>query len=74
MNTPLTSRRGVETAVAALQARLADGDPSDDALRQSCETDLEALRAAYRAQPSFFSKETVEALRELRDLLQAPRE
>jgi hypothetical protein len=66
---PLTDRRSVEAAVADLQERLADGDPEDAALRSHCEAALSQLRAAYRAIPAAFSKEVIEALRELRDLL-----
>ncbi|MBI5883225.1 MAG: hypothetical protein HZB91_08980 [Elusimicrobia bacterium] len=66
---PLTDRAGVEKAVAALQEKLAEGDPTDEALKAECEAALTDLRAAYRASPAAFSKETIEALRELRDLL-----
>ncbi len=66
---PLADRRAVEEAVASLQERLADGDPADAALRSHCEAVLLALRAAYRVTPAAFSKETIEALRELGELL-----
>ena len=69
MDAPPTDRRAVEAAVASLQESLADGDPADAALRSRCEAALSALRAAYRADPAAFSRETVEALRELSDLL-----
>jgi len=69
METPPTDRRAVEAAVASLQERLADGDPADAALRSHCEAVLLALRAAYRVNPSDFSRETIEALRELSELL-----
>jgi hypothetical protein len=62
-------RRAVDAAVASLQERLADGDPADAALQISCEAALSALRAAYRASPAAFSRETIEALRELGELL-----
>ena len=66
---PLTDRRAVEAAVSALQECLADGDPSDPALRSHGEAALNALRAAYRANPSLFSQEAIDALRELGELL-----
>jgi len=69
MEAPLTDRRAVEAAVAALQERLADGDPADAALRSHSEAVLSALRAAYRANPAAFSREVIEALRELSELL-----
>jgi hypothetical protein len=69
MKTPPNDRRAVEAAVAALQERLADGDPGDAALREHCEAVLAALRAAYRSDRSLFSPETIEALQELRELL-----
>ena len=69
MDSPPTDRRAVEAAVASLQERLADGDPNDAALRGSCEAVLSALRAAYRADRSLFSPETIAALQELRELL-----
>lgn len=69
MESPLNDRRSVEAAVAALQEKLADGDPSDAALRGHCEAVLSALRAAYRADKAAFSRETVEALHELSELL-----
>ena len=69
VETPPTDRRTVEAAVASLQERLADGDPTDAALRSHCEAILAALRAAYRVTPAAFSGETIEALRELGDLL-----
>ena len=62
-------RRTVEAAVASLQSFLSDGDPTDAALRGECETVLTALRSAYRADPSAFSPESIEALKELSDLL-----
>ncbi|MBI5239629.1 MAG: hypothetical protein HY926_04095 [Elusimicrobia bacterium] len=65
----MLDRRGVEAAVAALQASLADGDPADAALRARSEAELERLRAAYRAAPAAFTKETLSALRELVELL-----
>ena len=69
MVSPPTDRRAVEAAVAGLQERLADGDPNDAALRRHCEAVLAALRAAYRADRSLFSPETIAALQELRELL-----
>jgi hypothetical protein len=69
VDTPLNDRRAVEAAVADLQERLADGDPSDAALRSHCEAALAVLRAAYRANRAAFSPETIAALRELSDLL-----
>ena len=66
---PLTDRAGVEKAVAALQEKLAEGDPADEALKAECEAELENLRSAYRASPAAFTKETIEALRDLKDLL-----
>lgn len=62
-------RAAVDAAVAALQDRLADGDPSDDALRAECEGGLENLRAAYRANPAAFTPEAIAALREFSELL-----
>ncbi len=59
----------MEAAVAGIQERLADGDPEDAALREHCEAVLSALRAAYRADKTIFTPETIEALQELRDLL-----
>jgi hypothetical protein len=61
--------KSVEAAVASLQEYLADGDPTDEDLRIRCEADLSALRVAYRANPAAFSRETIEALRELNELL-----
>ncbi len=72
MKAVLTDRRSVEAAVGVLQERLADGDPADLDLRSRCETDLKDLRAAYRAHPSAFTKETIESLRELAELLREP--
>ena len=69
MATPLTDRRAVEAAVASLQELLADGDPTDAALRVHGEAALAALRAAYRTNPAAFSREVIEALRELSELL-----
>ena len=69
METPPTGRRAVEAAVASLQERLAGGDPSDAALRGHCKAVLATLRAAYRADPAAFSREAIEALRELGELL-----
>lgn len=69
MEAPPTDRRAVEAAVAILQERLADGDPADAALQSHCEAALLALRAAYRITPAAFSRETIEALRELSELL-----
>ena len=69
METPPTDRAAVEAAVASLQERLADGDPSDAALRKHCEAVLSTLRAAYRTNPAAFSREVIEALREFGDLL-----
>lgn len=69
MASPPLDRRAVEAAVLDLQERLADGDPSDAALKAYCEGVLTTLRAAYRANRAAFSKEAVEALRELGDLL-----
>jgi hypothetical protein len=59
----------VEAAVATLQELLADGDPADAALQSHGEAVLTALRVAYRSNPAAFSKETIEALRELSELL-----
>ena len=64
-------RRAVEAAVASLQERLADGDPADPILRGHCEAVLSALRAAYRADKELFSRESIEALGELSELLSA---
>ncbi|MFA6316254.1 MAG: hypothetical protein WC943_02460 [Elusimicrobiota bacterium] len=64
-----TDKKSVEAAVAALQEKLADGDPSDAELRKSCDAALAGLRASYRANPAAFSKETIEALQELKALL-----
>lgn len=69
MDAPPTDRRAVEAAVASLQERLADGDPADAALRSRCEAVLLALRGAYRVNPAVFSREAIEALRELGELL-----
>jgi hypothetical protein len=69
MTAPLKDRRSVETAVSSLQERLADGDPADAALRAHAEAVLAALRAAYRADKTIFSPETIAALQELRELL-----
>ena len=66
---PPTDRPAVEAAVVALQERLADGDPADAVLQSHCEAVLLALRAAYRVTPAAFSRETIEALRELSELL-----
>ena len=66
---PPTDRRTVEAAVASLQERLADGDPADAVLRSHCMTVLSALRTAYRVNPAAFSREAIEALRELGELL-----
>ena len=65
----LKDRAAVEKTVAALQEKLADGDPADEDLRRECESVLTGLRAAYRADAALFSRETVDALRELSDLL-----
>jgi hypothetical protein len=65
----LNDRHAVEAAVVSLQERLADGDPGDAALRSHCEAALSALRAAYRANPAVFTREVIEALRELSELL-----
>ena len=59
----------MEAAVISMQERLADGDPADATLRSRCEAALSALRAAYRVNPAVFSRETIEALRELGELL-----
>ena len=64
-----TGPKAVDAAVASLQERLAEGDPADAALRGVCQADLEALRAAYRADKSAFSREAIEALKELVELL-----
>jgi len=64
-----TDRSAVEAAVASLQEHLADGDQTDAALRSDCEAVLSALRTSYRANPATFSRETIEALRELSELL-----
>ncbi len=69
MGSPLNDREAVDAAVASLQERLADGDPTDAGLRSHCEAVLTALRASYRTNPSAFSRETVEALREFSELL-----
>ena len=69
MEAPPTDRRAVEAAVTALQERLADGDPADAALRNHSEAVLLALRAAYRVNPAAFSREAIDALRELNELL-----
>jgi len=69
MGAPLSDRRAVEAAVAGLQERIAEGDPDDAALRSHGEAVLSALRAAYRANPAAFTKEIIEALRELSELL-----
>ena len=69
MKAPLTDRRAVEAAVASLQERLADGDT---ALRSHCEAVLSTLRSAYRVNPAAFSRESIEALREFRELLRNP--
>ncbi|MDD5656461.1 MAG: hypothetical protein PHF00_04305 [Elusimicrobia bacterium] len=69
MSAPLSDRSSVEAAVLSLQERLAEGDASDGELRRLCESEIEALRCAFRANPAAFSKECVEALRELADLL-----
>ncbi len=69
MKAPPTDRRAVEAAVAALQERLADGDPADAALQSHCEAVLSTLRSAYRVNPAAFSRESIEALREFSDLL-----
>lgn len=68
---PGKTRGEVDAAVTALQERLADGDPSDLALRSRCEADLKELRADYKADPSAFTKDAIEALRELVELLQS---
>ena len=67
-STLLADRAAVEAAVAPLQECLADGDPADAALRSHGESVLLALRAAYRVNPSTFSRESIEALRELNEL------
>ncbi len=72
MASPLQDRRSVEAAVLALQQRLSDGDPSDEALRQEAGRAIEELRAAYRKAPQAFTPETIEALRELVELLREP--
>ena len=69
MEAPLTDRRSVEAAVASLQERLADGDSSDAGLQSYGQSMLATLRAAYRAAPASFTPETIEALRELKDIL-----
>ena len=69
MEAPPTDRRVVEAAVATLQERLADGDPADTTLQSYCDAVLSALRAAYRVTPTAFSKDTIETLRELSELL-----
>ena len=61
--------RAIETAIARLQERLADGDPADAILRGHCEAVLLELRAAYRVSPAAFSREAIAALRELSELL-----
>ena len=69
MDAPPTDRRAVDAAVVSLQERLADGDPADAALQSYCRAVLSTLRAAYRADPTLFSREAIEALRELSELL-----
>jgi len=69
MASPPADRKAVDAAVLDLQERLADGDPTDAALKAHCEGVLVTLRAAYRANRAAFSKEAVEALRELGELL-----
>ena len=69
MEAPPNDRQAVEAAVASLQERLADGDPTDAGLRSHCEAVLTALRASYRANPAAFSREAIEALREFSELL-----
>ncbi|MDD5628281.1 MAG: hypothetical protein PHU21_04400 [Elusimicrobia bacterium] len=70
MKSPPKSRGAVAAAVAALQERLADGDPGDAKLREDCAASLAELRAAYRADRSLFTPEIIAALRELRELLE----
>ena len=71
MDAPPTDRRAVDAAVASLQERLADGDPADAVLQNHCRAVLATLRAAYRVNPTSFSREAIEALRELSELLPA---
>lgn len=69
VETPPKDSLAVDKAVISLQERLADCDPADASMRSHCEAVLSTLRAAYRANPAAFSREAVEALREISDLL-----
>ena len=69
MNAPLTDRRTVEAAIVSLQECLANGDPTNAALLSQGEAVLLALRAAYRDHKAAFSKEAIDALREISELL-----
>ena len=72
MDAPPTDHRTVEAAIASLQEYLAAGDPTDAALLSQGEAVLLALRAAYRDNKAAFSKEAIEALREISELLHDP--
>jgi ATP-dependent DNA helicase RecQ len=48
------------------------GDPTDAALRSHCGTELDLLRAAYRAQPAAFGTDEVSMLRSVADALRRP--
>ncbi|MCX5787392.1 MAG: hypothetical protein NTX64_02620 [Elusimicrobia bacterium] len=69
MATPPIDSRAVDAAVASLQERLAEGDPADAALQDHCRAVLSALRASYRVNPAAFSREAIEVLREIGELL-----
>ena len=72
MDAPPTDHRTVEAAIASLQEYLAAGDPTDAALLSQSETVILALRAAYRDHKAAFSKEAIDALREISELLHEP--
>jgi len=72
MDAPPTDRRAVETAIASFQEYIANGDPTDAALLSQGEAVLLALRAAYRDNKAAFSKEAIEALHEISELLHEP--
>lgn len=72
MDAPSTDRRAVEAAIASLQECLADGDPTDAVLVSQGEAVLLTLRAAYRDHKAAFSKEAIDALREISELLHEP--
>ncbi len=69
MNASLTDRRAIEAAIVSLQDCLADGDPTDAALLSQGEAVLLTLRAAYRDHKAAFSKEAIDDLREISELL-----